>query len=43
VKGKLDERSKLKTCVKRGGDADELATFKCTVPVIPVVSVLEYI
>jgi hypothetical protein len=24
VKGKLDGRSKLKTCVKRGGDADEL-------------------
>jgi len=40
VKGKLDWKSKLKTCVNRGGDAYELATFKCTFPVI--VSVLEY-
>jgi hypothetical protein len=41
VKGKLDGRSKLKICVKRGGDVDELATFKCTFPVI--VSGLEYL
>jgi hypothetical protein len=41
VKGKLDGRSKLKICVKRGGDADELATFKCTFPAI--VSVQEYL
>ena len=37
----LDGNSKLNTCVKRGGDADELATFKCTFPVI--VSVQEYL
>ena len=41
MKGKLDGRSKLKICVKRGGDADELATFKCTFPAI--VSVQEYL
>ena len=41
MKGMLDGKSKLKTCVKRGGDADELSTFKCTFPVI--VSVLEYL
>ena len=40
-KGMLDENSKLNTCVKRGGDADELSTFKCTFPVI--VSVQEYL
>jgi hypothetical protein len=37
----LDGNSKLKICVKRGGDADELSTFKCTFPVI--VSVQEYL
>ena len=41
MKVKLDWKSKLKTYVKRDGDADELATFKCTFPVI--VSVLEYL
>ena len=41
MKGKLDWKSKLKTCVRRGGDADVLATFMCTVPVI--VSVIEYL
>jgi hypothetical protein len=40
-KGMLDETSKLNTCVKRDGDADELSTFKCTFPVI--VSVQEYL
>ena len=41
MKGMLDGKSKLKICVKRGGDADELSTFKCTFPVIA--SVLEYL
>jgi hypothetical protein len=37
VKGMLDGKSKLKTYVKRGGDADELSTLKCTFPVIVMV------
>ena len=39
VKDNLYGKRKLRTCVKWSGDADELATFKCTFPVI--VNVLE--
>ena len=34
MKSQLYWKSKLKTCVKRGGDVDELATFKFTFPVV---------